>query len=35
MNMNEIRKNLTTMKLHIDRLEDWLKQATDMVYEIE
>lgn len=35
MQVDQLRKQLTTMKIHIDQLEDWLKQATDMVYEIE
>ena len=31
----EIRKHLTTLKIHIDQIESWTMQATDLVYQIE
>lgn len=35
MKINEIRKQLTSMKIHIDQIDVWVKQASDMIYEIE
>lgn len=35
MTTNEIRSHLDTLKMHIDQLESWMRQATDMVYMIE
>jgi len=33
--MDEIRNYLTNLKIHIDHMDKWLRQATDMVYAIE
>lgn len=35
MRIEEIRKHLTTLKIHIDQIENWTMQATDLVYQIE
>src|SRR5215510_2677665 len=35
MTLNEIRDQLNHLKIHIDQLENWIRQATDMVYVIE
>lgn len=35
MNMQEIKSYITTMKLHIDQIENWMVQASQMVYDLE
>lgn len=34
-NLKEIKKYITTMKLHIDQIDRWMTQANQMVYELE
>jgi len=31
----QIRKQLDTIKIHIDELDRWIRNATDMIYEVE
>jgi hypothetical protein len=31
----EIRNQLNNLKIHLDRVDDWLRQITFMVYQIE
>ena len=35
MTKQQIRSHLTTLKIHIDQIDDWVRQATDLVYAIE
>lgn len=35
MQITQIRNQLSTLKIHIDLMYDWAKQAMDLVYEIE
>lgn len=35
MSIIEIRKKLTTMKIHLDRMDNWNRQACNMIYQIE
>lgn len=35
MQIEEMRVQLNTLKLYMNRMEDWVRQAGNMVYEIE
>ena len=35
MNIKDIDKNLTTLKIHLDQLDEWISQASDMIYAID
>jgi len=35
MDTQEITKKIRTLKMHIDEMEDWMKQATEMLYDLE
>ncbi len=35
MPIDEIKSLMTTLKIHIDQIEIWTRQATDLVYLIE
>ena len=35
MKVGEIRKYLTDLKIHVDQIENWTMQATDLIYQIE
>jgi hypothetical protein len=35
MKTNEIRKQLDMLKIHVDQLENWLKQTMDTIYDLE
>jgi hypothetical protein len=35
MEIDEISKHLILLKIHIDQIDEWVRQAADMVYAIE
>ena len=35
MRKREIKSYLNDLKMHIDHMERWMDQATNMIYEIE
>lgn len=35
MQIEQVRKYLTTLKLHIDTVDSWVMQASNIIYEIE
>lgn len=35
MVMQEIRNQLDMLKIHIDELEKWIKNANDMIFDVE
>lgn len=32
---NSFRKELATLKMHVVHLDEWLRQANNMIYELE
>ncbi|MEN6512248.1 MAG: hypothetical protein ABFD00_10530 [Chloroherpetonaceae bacterium] len=35
MKIEEINTHLTTLKLYMNKLESWIKQANQLIYEVE
>lgn len=35
MNIREVRGQLDTLKIHVDQLENWIRQTNDMIYAVE
>ena len=35
MSVLEIKKQLVTMKIHLDQLDNWTHQISNMIYEVE
>jgi hypothetical protein len=35
MNIDEIRRSLTTLKIHVDTLDTWVMQVSNTIYDIE
>lgn len=35
MNTRQVRSQLNDLKLHLGNIEEWVRQANDMIYQIE
>jgi len=35
MNVAKVKKDLQTLKIHLDEMERWVSQTSNMIYEIE
>jgi proteasome assembly chaperone (PAC2) family protein len=33
--LHQVKKQIQTLKIHVDMLEEWAKQATNMIYQLE